>query len=124
MAVDLLRSCWKSRVVSGCGCRQRTFVTQVEAGCDGDYALRRYRRGFGDRGAGMSDAVIENPVVYSPYAEPERHFRFTEDGITNQIVEGRRPSSYFVPIPRAKTRGKQLLLPDSQWTQDRVEENP
>jgi type III restriction enzyme len=72
----------------------------------------------------MEQVVIENPVINSPFAEPSRHFRFTDDGITNEIVEGRRPSSYFVPIPRAKTRGKQLLLPDTQWTQDRVEENP
>jgi type III restriction enzyme len=72
----------------------------------------------------MEQVVIENPVINSPFAEPSRHFRFTDDGITNEIVEGRRPSSYFVPIPRAKTRGKQLLLPDTQWTQDQVEENP
>jgi type III restriction enzyme len=72
----------------------------------------------------MSDVVIENPVINSPFVEPERHFRFTDDGITNEVVEGRRESSYFVPIPRAKTRGKQLLLPDTQWTQDRVEPNP
>ncbi|MGH2600283.1 MAG: DEAD/DEAH box helicase family protein, partial [Dehalococcoidia bacterium] len=72
----------------------------------------------------MEQVVIENPVINSPFVEPARHFRFADEGITNEIVEGRRASSYFVPIPRAKTRGKQLLLPDTQWTQDRVEENP
>jgi type III restriction enzyme len=72
----------------------------------------------------MADVVIENPVINSAFAEPGRHFRFTDEGITNEIVEGRRESAYFVPIPRAKTRGKQLLLPDTQWTQDRVEPNP
>src|SRR5215217_4657318 len=71
----------------------------------------------------MDQVVIENPVINSPYVEPARHFRFTDEGITNEVVEGRRPSSYFVPIPRAKTRGRQMLLPATEWTQDRVEEN-
>ena len=64
----------------------------------------------------MEQVVIENPVINSPYAEPSRHFRFTDEGITNEIVGGRRSSSYFVPIPRAKTRGRQLVLPATEWT--------
>jgi len=70
----------------------------------------------------VPQVVIENPVINSPYVEPQRHFRFSDEGITNEIVEERRPSSYFTPIPALKKRGKQLVL-DSQWTQDRVEEN-
>ena len=49
----------------------------------------------------MKQVVIENPVINSPFEVPARHFRFDEDGITNQIVEGRRLSSYFVPIAPA-----------------------
>lgn len=72
----------------------------------------------------MEQVVIENPVINSPYHEPTRHFRFTEDGITNEIVEERRVSAYFVPIPRPKKRGRQLsLLADTEWTKDRIEEN-
>ncbi len=37
----------------------------------------------------MAQVVIENPVLNSPYKEPTRHFKFTEDGITDEIVEGR-----------------------------------
>ncbi len=33
--------------------------------------------------------VIENPVLNSPYEEPQRHFRFAEDGITDEIVGAR-----------------------------------
>jgi hypothetical protein len=45
----------------------------------------------------MKQIVIENPILNSPFSEPTRHFRFTEEGITNEIVEGeRRVSSYFV----------------------------
>jgi len=47
----------------------------------------------------MKQVVIENPVLNSPFEEPKRHFRFTEDGITDEIIEARRISQYFVPIP-------------------------
>ncbi len=68
----------------------------------------------------MSPVVIENPILNSPYDEPTRHFRFDDDGITDEVVGGRRPSSYFVPIPAAKKRGGQLAL-DAEWTRDRIE---
>src|SRR5215217_8995971 len=66
--------------------------------------------------------VIENPVINSPFREPERHFRFSDEGITSEIVESRRVSSYFIPIPKPKKKGSQLAF-DTEWTQDRVEEN-
>lgn len=71
----------------------------------------------------MTQVVIENPILNSPFAEPTRHFHFDDAGITNNVVEGRRISSYFVPIPRAKKRGKSQLAFDTEWTQDRIEEN-
>jgi type III restriction enzyme len=42
--------------------------------------------------------VIENPIINRPYDEPTRHFRFSDEGITNEVVAGRRTSAYFVPI--------------------------
>ncbi len=71
----------------------------------------------------MTQVVIENPILNSPFAEPERHFRFDDDGITNEIISGRRSSSYFVPIAAPKKRGKQLSF-ETEWTNDRLEENP
>lgn len=71
----------------------------------------------------MNNVIIEQPVINSPFTEPDRHFRFTDEGITNEIIIGRRPSSYFIPIPKAKKRGGQMVF-DTEWTQDRVEENP
>ncbi len=71
----------------------------------------------------MSQVVIENPIINSPFDEPTRHFRFSDEGITNEIVEGRRPSSYFVPIAKPKKKGTKQLHFDTEWTQDRVEEN-
>jgi type III restriction enzyme len=70
----------------------------------------------------MTQVVIENPVINSPYGEPERHFRFSDEGITNEIIAERRPSSYFTPIPALRKRGKQLVL-EGEWTKDRIEEN-
>jgi len=46
----------------------------------------------------VKQVVIENPGINSPFREPERHFKFTDEGITDEIIEGRRTSSYFVPI--------------------------
>jgi type III restriction enzyme len=46
----------------------------------------------------MKQVVIENPILNSPFEEPTRHFRFTDDGITNEIVPSRRLSGYvFLP---------------------------
>jgi type III restriction enzyme len=70
----------------------------------------------------MSQVVIENPIINSPFTEPTRHFRFTDEGITNEEVDGRRTSSYFIPIAKPKKKGKQLQF-DTEWTQDRIEEN-
>jgi type III restriction enzyme len=73
----------------------------------------------------MRQVVIENPIINSPFDEPSRHFRFTDDGITNEIVDGRRISSYFVPIARPKKRkgAVEQVQFDTEWTQDRIEEN-
>jgi type III restriction enzyme len=71
----------------------------------------------------MNQVVIENPIINSPFDEPTRHFRFTDEGITDEIVDGRRISSYFVPIAKPKKKGSKQLHFDTEWTQDRIEEN-
>ncbi|MCK5716596.1 MAG: DEAD/DEAH box helicase family protein, partial [Thiomargarita sp.] len=48
--------------------------------------------------------MIENPVINAPFDEPKRHFKFTETGITNKIIKGRRESTYFIPIPQSKSK--------------------
>lgn len=70
----------------------------------------------------MKQTVIENPILNSPFQEPKCHFKFTEEGITDEIIEERRISSYFIPIAKPKKKGKQLSL-DTEWTEDRIEEN-
>jgi type III restriction enzyme len=68
-------------------------------------------------------AVIEDPILNSPFREPTRYFKFDDDGITNEILNGRRPSSYFVPIARVKKKGKQVPF-ETEWTKDRIEPDP
>jgi hypothetical protein len=56
----------------------------------------------------MSDVVIENPILNSPFEEPRRHFRFGDEGITNDIVASRagwpcfsnprQPAVFGVPL--------------------------
>ena len=71
----------------------------------------------------MKQVVIENPIINSPFEEPQRYFRFDDDGITNDIIEQRRRSHYFIPIAKPKKKDKQLELDLGTWTQDRIEEN-
>jgi len=50
----------------------------------------------------VTDAVIDNPILNGPYDPPTRHSRFDDSGITEEVVEGRRTSGYFVPVPQAR----------------------
>jgi type III restriction enzyme len=65
--------------------------------------------------------VIDNPILNSPFAKPDRHFKFESGSITDEIVHGRRKSTYFTPVPQPKKRGavKQMFA----WDEEREEEN-
>jgi len=71
----------------------------------------------------MTQVVIENPIINSPFREPDRHFRFSDEGITNDIDSGRRSSSYFVPIAQPRKKNQKQLAFETEWTKDRIEEN-
>ncbi|MDQ1066314.1 BPTD_3080 family restriction endonuclease [Streptomyces canus] len=48
-------------------------------------------------------AVIENPIINSPYAEPAWHWELDERGQpTGERAPGRRPSETWMPVPRAR----------------------
>ncbi|MFZ1828598.1 MAG: hypothetical protein WAW42_07490 [Candidatus Competibacteraceae bacterium] len=70
----------------------------------------------------MAD-LIENPVINSPFGGPQRHFRFDENGITHEILTGRRLSTYFVPIAKPKLKGAQKQAALDLSVQHRAEEN-
>jgi type III restriction enzyme len=71
----------------------------------------------------MPQVIIENPILNSPYAEPVRHFRFSDEGITSEVAKGRRSSSYFVPVPKARSQTKSQLAFETEWTQERIQDN-
>lgn len=59
-----------------------------------------YNNANGSKGHRMSQAIIENPVINSPFEEPRRHFRFDDNGINDEIVSGRRLSTCFIPVAK------------------------
>jgi hypothetical protein len=71
----------------------------------------------------MKQVVIENPIINSPFSDARRHFRFNDDGITNETEESRRVSSYFIPIAQPKKKSANQFSFDTKWTQDRIEGN-
>ena len=72
----------------------------------------------------LKQAVIENPILNSRFREPTRHWRFTDEGITVKIAEGRRVSSYLVPIPPPRGKGRQAQMAlEYDTAPARIEEN-
>ena len=63
----------------------------------------------------MPQVVLSNPILNSPFAEPSRHYRFSDEGITDEICSGRWASGYFLPIASPRTKGGQLKF-DTEWT--------
>ncbi|AQZ68580.1 Type III restriction-modification enzyme, helicase subunit [[Actinomadura] parvosata subsp. kistnae] len=73
----------------------------------------------------MTDRVIENPIINSPYLPPSKHFEFDSHGVPGDIKEGRRPSSFFIPVPKAQKGNAQVALdlPELGLTGDQIEQN-
>jgi len=71
----------------------------------------------------MTAADISNPILNSPYAAPERFFELGPNGPTGEILDGRRPSESFIPVPPSrKGHGVQETL-DFDVTGERREQN-
>jgi type III restriction enzyme len=49
--------------------------------------------------------AIDNPILNSPYEQPDRHYVIGPQGPTGEIKDGRRPSESFIPIAVSK-KGK------------------
>ncbi len=55
----------------------------------------------------MTAAVIDNPILNSPFAEPTRYWDLDENGIpTGKFLSGRRRSEFIVPVPPPKHKVK------------------
>jgi type III restriction enzyme len=65
---------------------------------------------------------IDNPILNSPYEQPDRYYQIGPNGPTGEIREGRRPSESFIPIAVAKKGTEQGEL-DFDATGERRERN-
>ena len=73
---------------------------------------------------GPPRTTIENPILNSPYDAPTRCFKFDSDGITDEILDERRRSEFFVAVPAPKKKsGKQQEIDFLDVSTERVEPN-
>jgi type III restriction enzyme len=63
----------------------------------------------------MSVEAIVNPILNSPYLPTAQHFELGPDGPTGAILDGRRPSESFIPIPPS-AKGKEAATLDFDAT--------
>jgi len=62
----------------------------------------------------MTKPFYREPILNSPYAAPTRHHALSDDGepLDHPPIEGRRPSRYIVPVPKARrSKGKGASQP-------------
>ncbi|MFE5670929.1 BPTD_3080 family restriction endonuclease [Agromyces sp. NPDC056523] len=72
--------------------------------------------------------TLANPIINSPYDEPRKHFVLGDNGPTGEIADRRRPSEFFIPVPKAKKGGKKQAdagqqLFDLNVTDEKIERN-
>jgi type III restriction enzyme len=71
--------------------------------------------------------ALDNPVINAPFDPPVRHFEIGPQGPTGTVLDGRRPSESWIPIPaarkgKAKAGAEQVSL-DFDITGERREQN-
>jgi type III restriction enzyme len=72
----------------------------------------------------VKQVVIDNPGINSAFREPGWHSKFTDEGTTNEIIEGRKSSSYVVPIARPRKKAQKQHEFDTEWIQDQTIATP
>ncbi|MCA0296194.1 MAG: DEAD/DEAH box helicase family protein [Actinobacteria bacterium] len=75
----------------------------------------------------MSTDALANPVINSPYEEPSQYFEIGPNGPTGELKPGRRPSEFFIPVPKPKkgkaTKGQDALFDGLEVTNERITRN-
>ncbi|MEI3848050.1 MULTISPECIES: BPTD_3080 family restriction endonuclease [unclassified Microbacterium] len=66
---------------------------------------------------------LENPIINSPYEEPRKHWVVGENGPTGEIADFRRPSEFFVPVPKVRKRSAKAAPVQPQFEQLELELN-
>ena len=77
------------------------------------------------RTAGVGEeSGIDNPILNGPYDAPARHFELGSQGPTGKVLEGRRPSESFIPVPaprKGKGKGGEQQALDLDVSGERIE---
>lgn len=70
---------------------------------------------------------IDNPILNGPFDPPAQFFEIGPSGPTGVVLDGRRPSESWIPVPRAR-KGRRVAetqeLFDFDATGERREQNP
>jgi type III restriction enzyme len=61
--------------------------------------------------------AVSNPIINSPYEEPQQHWHI-EEGKQPHIEPGRRPASYFLRVPEGAARGRRLAAQGDIFEED------
>jgi type III restriction enzyme len=72
----------------------------------------------------MAGEAIDNPILNGPYDAPAHHFEIGPSGPTGVVLDGRRPSESYIPVPaprKGKNKAQQAL--DLDVTGERREKN-
>lgn len=54
----------------------------------------------------MNQDFFEKPILNSPYAYPGRHWELVDGQPTGNVIESRRRSDYYTPVPKPKKQKK------------------
>lgn len=71
----------------------------------------------------MAAEGIANPILNSPYDPPARHFELSSTGPTGEIIESRRESESFIPVPPPKKGQKNQQSFDLDVSGERRQKN-
>jgi|APMI01.1.fsa_nt_gi type III restriction enzyme len=80
----------------------------------------------------MAGDSLANPILNSPYDPPQRYFEIAAKGPTGEILEGRRPSESYIPVPlprkgtragKGKSAQPEQVSFDFDGTRERRERN-
>jgi len=63
----------------------------------------------------MSQVLVESAIMNSPFDEPSRHFRFSNEGIADESEPTANPIAVLLP----KLLSSELCLPAAQLVQAR-----
>lgn len=92
--------------------------------------MRRHGRIYRGGAAGRSVVwpfirMKTSPILNSPYKEPDRHFQSDDRGLTETVLDYRRPSTVQIPLRRPRGRAARMAHdPAAQaWSSERLKEN-